>query len=241
VQLEEALACAEEFPKDPEQWALYTDQGNTQKLALFEETQMGPISRQLVSQFNGVAMIRFLERLTGIDGLVPDPHLAGGGLHQLEPGGFLKVHADFNRHEKLNLDRRVNVLLYLNEEWRDEWGGYLELWTRDMSRRAHRIAPLAGRVVIFNTTSNSFHGNPEPVASPPDISRRSLAFYYYTNGRPEEERAPVHSTLYQTPGKAPVGPGDTANRWSQTLRRVARELTPPILVKVVRRMRGRAS
>jgi 2OG-Fe(II) oxygenase superfamily len=227
-----AEACAEEFPGPEAGWDVYTDQGNTRKLATADEALMGPLTRQLVAAFNGGAMIAFLEELTGIDGLVPDPHLLGGGLHQLNPGGFLKVHADFNRHPKLDLDRRINLLLYLNPGWREEWGGGLELWDERMGACERYVNPIANRVVVFNTTSTSFHGNPRPVACPEGTARRSLAFYYYTNGRPDEERAEAHSTLYQEPGRPP--PGASA---SGRARRVARSLLPPALVSLARRAR----
>jgi hypothetical protein len=181
-------------------------------------------------------MIGFLEELTGITGLVADPHLIGGGLHELGPGGFLRVHADFNIHSHLKLDRRLNVLLYLNEDWDESWGGELELWDADMQRRAEPIAPVIARAVIFNVTDRSFHGNPNVVSCPPDRARRSMAFYYYTNGRPQDERAPAHSTLYQTPGRAPAavtGPEQALPRW----RRIAKDLAPPALVRATRRMR----
>src|SRR5581483_11811028 len=123
-----ARACHEEFAQaSREHWQLYTDAGNTRKLELSDETRMGPVSRHLVAQFNGRVMIEFLEELTGIRGLVGDPHLVGGGLHELGPGGFLRVHADFNIHPLLALDRRLNLLLYLNEDWDESWGGELEL------------------------------------------------------------------------------------------------------------------
>jgi len=64
-------------------------------------------------------------QLTGIDALVPDPHFEGGGLHQIEPGGHLKVHADFNRHPRTGLARRLNALIYLNRDWKPEYGGAL--------------------------------------------------------------------------------------------------------------------
>lgn len=197
-----------EYPRDRAEWDLYLDEGNSNKLAISDELRLGPVARRLIAELNGGAMIRFLEAMTGISGLVPDPHLLGGGLHQLDPGGFLRVHADFNHHPHLKLDRRLNFLLYLNEGWVGEWGGSLELWNEDMSSRDVSVVPVAGRAVVFSTTSTSFHGNPEPVACPDGLARRSIALYYYTNGRPEEERAAKHNTLYQTPGAAPAGPGD---------------------------------
>jgi Rps23 Pro-64 3,4-dihydroxylase Tpa1-like proline 4-hydroxylase len=192
-------AIVEEYPRDRAEWDLYLDEGNSKKLAISDESRLGPASRALVAELNGGAMIRFLETLTGITGLVPDPHLLGGGLHQLDPGGFLRVHADFNHHPHLKLDRRLNFLLYLNEDWQDDWGGALELWNGDMSERVVSIPPVAGRAVVFSTTSTSYHGNPEPVACPEGLARRSIALYYYTNGRPESERRAAHNTLYQTP------------------------------------------
>ncbi len=146
--------------------------------------------------------VNFLEKLTGISGLIPDPHYLGGGLHQIERGGFLKIHADFNRHSRLKLDRRINVLLYLNRPWEDTWGGHLELWDSTMTICADKIAPLFNRLVVFTTTDSSFHGHPDPLDCPPDVVRRSLALYYYTNGRPEREQSKVHSTLHQArPGE----------------------------------------
>ena len=229
-----ARACEAEFAQaSREHWQMYTDEGNTYKFELSDERRMGPVTRQLVAQFNGRAMIEFLEELTGIRGLVGDPYLVGGGLHELRPGGFLRVHADFNVHPLLNLDRRINVLLYLNEDWEDDWGGELELWDRTMHERAAAIPPVLGRAVIFNTTDRSFHGNPNVVSCPEDRARRSLAFYYYTNGRPQEERSDLHGTLYQTPGEAPLTP--QAPRPRSRARRLARELVPPLLVRALRR------
>ncbi len=204
LPLEIASACAEEFPGvDDIAWDLYTDNGRTLKLTTDNEALMPPIARQLVGQFNSGAMIRFLEELTGITGLVADPYLGGGGLHRIEPGGFLDVHADFNKHAYLNLDRRINVLYYLNPEWHDEWEGHLELWDRTMSRCERRVAPILNRCVVFNTTDHSFHGHPARLACPAGIGRKSMAFYYYTNGRPADEVSAAHSTLYQTPGREP--------------------------------------
>jgi len=237
-----AEQCAAEFPGPEAGWDFYADGGNTKKFATSDEALMGPLTRQLVAAFNSRPMIEFLEELTGITGLVTDPQLLGGGLHQLNPGGFLNVHADFNVHPHLKLDRRINVLLYVNPNWQEEWAGHLELWNEDMSVCAQRIAPVANRVVIFNTTSTAFHGNPEPVACPDGNARRSLAFYYYTIGRPEEERAAAHTTLYQEPGKGLTeagGNGAAAPRPSK-LKAGLRRVLPPIVVDGAKRLRRRA-
>jgi Rps23 Pro-64 3,4-dihydroxylase Tpa1-like proline 4-hydroxylase len=188
---------AEEFPApDSEIWRKF-EHAHSKKLALMDEERMPPTTRQLLYQLNGGAFVSYLEQLTGIDGLVSDPHFEGGGIHQIPRGGRLEVHADFNWHARLRLDRRLNVLVYLNRGWRDEYGGNLELWTRDMSRCEVRIAPVFNRCVVFSTTDFSYHGHPHPLACPEGMSRKSIALYYYTNGRPADERSEAHSTLYQ--------------------------------------------
>jgi Rps23 Pro-64 3,4-dihydroxylase Tpa1-like proline 4-hydroxylase len=141
-------------------------------------------------------MLLWLEALTGIEGLIPAPYFGGGGLHQIEPGGFLKIHADFNVHPKLKLDRRLNMLVYLNKDWRDEYGGHLELWDRDLSACRKKILPSFNRTVIFSTTDTSFHGHPHPLTAPVGMSRKSVSLYYYTAGRPEAERSAPHDTLF---------------------------------------------
>lgn len=168
------------------------------KLGYSNELAFGQTLRGLVHVFNSGPFLRYLEGLTGIDGLLPDPHMTGGGLHQYLPGAELRVHADFNKLPGYDLDRRLNLLLYLNPRWDDAWGGGLELWDRGMHACVQRISPIANRCVVFSTTRDSYHGMPDPLACPDGITRRSLALYYYSNGRPEAERGPAHSTLWQT-------------------------------------------
>jgi Rps23 Pro-64 3,4-dihydroxylase Tpa1-like proline 4-hydroxylase len=134
--------------------------------------------------------IRIAEEATGISGLFSDPDLFGAGLHCIPSGGFLKMHVDFNQHPK-GWHRRVNVLIYLNEIWRDEWRGHLQL---GVGADAKRIAPIGGRCVIFETNEQSWHGHPEPLACPEDVQRRSLALYFYTKEPPKDE---AHTTIYR--------------------------------------------
>jgi hypothetical protein len=170
------------------------------KFAFRNIPELGPASRSLIDTLNAEAFVEFLGRLTGIPGLVSDPQLEGGGFHLIVRGGMLKVHADFNVHPVLRAQRRVNVLLYLNEGWQEEWGGALELWPQDMSAPARVVLPVFNRMVIFGTTDTSYHGHPEPLACPPDVVRRSLALYYYAAQSPGLEE---HSTLWQQrPGDA---------------------------------------
>lgn len=173
------------------------------KLGYSNELDFGPTLRALVHELHSAPFLRYLERLTGIAHLIPDAHMTGGGLHQYLPGAVLRMHADFNKLPQFDLDRRLNLLVYLNPQWDEAWGGALELWDRQMHGCVQRIAPLANRCVVFSTTHDSFHGMPDPLACPDGITRRSLALYYYSNGRPEDERRGEHSTLWQArPGEA---------------------------------------
>ena len=184
------------------------------KLGFSDLTLVGPALRQIFLEMSSAPFLRFLERLTGISGLVPDPHLIGGGLQQSVPGAILKIHADFAHHPETWLDRRLNVLLYLNENWKEEYGGHLELWTSDMSRCAQRILPVAKRCVIFNTTPTSFHGVPTPLACPEGLTRKAAVLYYYTNGRPQTETYADNNTNFQRRPEDLAGPA--AQRENQT-------------------------
>jgi hypothetical protein len=195
-----AEEAAASFPSaDDIAWGHYQDAGRTEKLATSDEAVMPAPLRQLIWALNAGPTVRFLETLTGITGLVADPHLGGGGLHRIEQGGFLDVHADFNIEPHLRLDRRLNLLLYLNPGWDEAWGGQLELWDRERGA-VRSILPVMNRCVVFATTDDALHGHPTPLTCPPEVARQSVALYYYSNGRPAQERSPAHSTLYLRAG-----------------------------------------
>ena len=152
-----------------------------------------PFIQHVLFAFNSYPVIHFLEQLTGIEGLIPDPHYSGGGLHQILPGGKLAIHSDFNVHPLMKVWRRLNLLLYLNEDWRADYGGNLELWDGGMNRCIKSIAPLFNRCVVFNTDRRSYHGHPEPLNTPEGVTRKSLALYYYSAAPApgEDEQRPV--------------------------------------------------
>ena len=190
-------AVLREFPAPGEtRWARF-DNPQEKKLGFYyASSSISDTVRRFLDAMNGFEMLLFLEALTGIEGLIPDPYFGGGGLHQIEPGGFLKVHADFNVHPKLKIDRRLNMLIYLNENWREEYGGHLELWDTDMKSCRKRILPTFNRTVVFSTTDTSFHGHPHPLTSPQGVTRKSVSLYYYTAGRPDAERSAPHDTIF---------------------------------------------
>lgn len=221
-------AVLDEFPLPDEiKWGEFNNPAE-KKLAVNDETKIGPATRLLLHELTSSSFLSFLETLTNIEGLIPDPHLWGGGLHQIKRGGYLKVHADFNWHRKLRLDRRLNLLIYLNRDWKEEYGGHLELWNENMTKCEKKILPIFNRCVVFNTTDVSFHGHPDPLMCPEQQTRKSLALYYYTNGRPADEASPAHTTLFQ---RRP-GEGFGASFFSFLTR-----LTPPVLNDAITRLR----
>lgn len=192
--LEAVLA---DFPRPDEiEWASF-DNPTEKKLGYRYTSPLKRDLRDFLYEMSAPPVLRFLEELTGIEGLIPDPYFGGAGPHQILPGGFLKIHTDFNWHPLMKLDRRLNLLVYLNEDWKEEYGGHLELWDRGMTRCEERILPVFNRTVVFSTTDFSFHGHPTPLACPEGRSRKSVSFYYYTNGRPEAERSAPHDTIFQ--------------------------------------------
>ena len=196
---EEALdRVLAEFP-DNDNDAWYRKSVDTSiKLSCNDRDAFGPQTSLLIDQLNAPKMLDFLSRLTGIENLIPDAHLFGGGLHQILPGGFLKIHADFNKHPDWHLDRRLNVLLFLNRDWREKYGGHLELWDEEMVSCKRQVLPVFNRLVVFSTTDTSFHGHPDPLRCPEEQSRKSIALYYYTNGRDDVVASGSHSTIYKS-------------------------------------------
>ena len=144
-----------------------------------KELQYDQKARSVFFELNSGLFIRFLEKVTGINGLIPDPFFAESGFHQMEKDGFLNVHSDFSHHDSLGLERRVNLLFYLNEDWKKEYNGYLSLYDKKINKISS-YAPKANRCIIFTTSNISYHGHPEPLMSPKGIFRKSIAMYYYT-------------------------------------------------------------
>lgn len=171
--------CLREFPNRDKAQIAY-DRSQEKRKFEYKPEVLSPAVRSLFYSFNSLPFISFLRNVTGINGLIPDPYFLGAGLHEVLPGGYLNVHTDFNHHDPLDVERRINVLIYLNKGWKEEYGGALELWDEKMKNCRSRIIPLFNRCVIFNTSSISYHGNPEPVVHPEGVSRRAIALYYYT-------------------------------------------------------------
>ena len=221
-----------EFPNPGEiKWQRF-DNEQELKLASASESSFGPVTRLLLYHLNSITFLEFLGNVTGITNLIPDPCFDGGGLHQIVRGGKLGIHADFNKHPRYGLDRRLNLLLYLNKDWREEYGGCLELWNRDMTACEAKIMPVFNRLMVFGTTDFTYHGHPDPLRCPEGVTRKSLALYYFSNGRPADEISGEHSTLFQQRGKDEVKPD-----YRQRLRRLANDLLPPLITRRLQKHR----
>ena len=193
----------DEFPTpDGTSWIQYKHV-NENKLGKSGRDEFPPLIGRVVDELNSPEFVDFVSQLTGIEGLLADPSFEGGGLHQTERGGFLNVHADFMvHHHRAGWRRRINLILFLNEDWDPAWRGALELWDREMTHVVSSVPPLLNHAVLFNTTEESFHGYPDPLLCPASVTRKSLAFYYYT---PDGARK-TKSTNYQ------ARPGDGGRR-----------------------------
>ena len=188
-----------DFPKNIKDIGNEYNNKAEKKLSLNQSEKFSQITNNFINYLNSAPFVKFLNSLTGIqETLITDPYLAGGGLHELKDGGHLNVHADFNQHPKMKLDRRLNILIYLNHNWREINGGHLELWDKEMKKCEKKILPVFNRMVVFSTTDFSYHGNPEKVKVDQLNSRKSIALYYYSNGRPASERKlGLHSTIFR--------------------------------------------
>ena len=178
--------------------------------------------KKLFDFLNSDFFLNFLQLITNIqEKLIPDFELNGGGLHEIKKGGLLKIHSDFNKHPSLDLDRRLNVLIYLNKDWKEEYGGHLEFWDKEMTSCREKVLPIFNKMVIFSTTDNSNHGHPDPLNCPDNMSRKSIATYYYTKGRPINEIDKMFSknTTYF---KDRLGQNNETDQNSGTLKRFLR-------------------
>lgn len=222
--------CVRDFPAGSDVAEQKFDRHQERQKESFNPDILPPSTRQIFYSFNSRPFIRVIENITGLKGLIPDPYFAGAGLHRIHQGGHLSMHADFNHHKPMNLERRVNVLIYLNKDWRAEYGGQLELWDQGMTRCAQSIVPGFNRCVIFNTTQESMHGNPQPINHPERVPRRSIALYYYTSTWDETKR--------DTTTQFRVRPGTTDRvDWRTKINEVAVELAPPVVIRNFRRLK----
>ena len=213
---------------------------NSIKITTRGSLRFGRNTLDFVNFLNSEIFLNFLGDLTSLERpLISDPYFWGGGFHEIKQGGFLKIHADFNKHKNLGLDRRLNVLVYLNKKWKKEYGGHLELWNKDMTSCIKKISPDFNTVVIFSTTDESYHGHPDYLKCPPEMSRKSLALYYYTNGRPTKEineGLESHGTIYKARKGYSQDDKKHMNSVASKISSIPRMILPPIIYQGIKKI-----
>lgn len=142
-----------------------------------------------------MAFLDFLGALTGIEGLIPDPHFRGAGLSLTLPGGHLALHADFNRDRTRHLQRKLTVLYYLGHDWETRWGGALELWDEPRTRCEASHLPLLDRMIVMAHGDTYWHGHPTPLACPEGRFRASISAYYYV-ASPSPDEHDAHGAIW---------------------------------------------
>jgi Rps23 Pro-64 3,4-dihydroxylase Tpa1-like proline 4-hydroxylase len=175
----------------------YLDQKNKFQKTKFDENS---VMDNVFKEMNSQEFLNWLQEVSEIeDKLLGDDDLFGGGLHQSIHGAFLNVHVDYNIHPETKFHRRLNVIVYMNKDWKDAYEGHLELWdltSQDEQVLLGKYAPTFNRCVIFETNEISFHGHPKALNTPKNVNRKSIATYYYTKTRPAHEIAEDHNTIY---------------------------------------------
>lgn len=198
LDTELAITLSEKFPSSTQrQWVRFSNE-REKKLAYSDVYNLGDdtdLFRSAIAKMESRDFLDRLAQLVDVDELHTDHTYLGGGLHRIERDGHLALHSDFNFHPRLRKKRKVNLLLFLNRDWKQEWGGHLELWKRDMSECAKKITPIFNRCVIFTTESDSWHGHPHPLTCPEGVARKSIALYYYT----DEHIEYTHGTIFRKP------------------------------------------
>lgn len=234
----------DEFPDLSQKNSQKFDNPHEIKLAGRGERFFGAETKRLMQFLNSEYFLNFLQVLTNIkEPLFGDPYFQGAGQHEIKKGGLLKIHADFNKHPISGLDRRINVLIYLNKDWEEAYGGHFELWDRNMEKCEKKILPTFNTMAIFSTTDFSYHGHPNPLNCPDGRSRKSLALYYYSNGRPKSEIDPnleKHSTIFRERKNSAMDKVAFSKRGQLNAKSIIKGLTPPFIWNGLRNQIGRA-
>ena len=189
------------------------------KVQVVESGKFSPPVAQLNQALASPEFLDLLSYAFEIPNLLADSELVGGGVHQTGPQGHLDVHVDFNYIAERALHRRLNILVYFNKDWREEWGGRVELWDKDVKVCHHSFLPILNRCIIFETSEISYHGV-TAVKCPAGVSRKSFAAYYYTREAPADWKGKSHSTMFKArPDEKLKGallmPAEKAVRWTR--------------------------
>jgi hypothetical protein len=207
--------------------------GLEKKIGTRPNALLGPASQAYFNAIHSGLFVAFLTEITGIKGLLPDPQLLNGGLHEVPHGGAFVAHVDFKKHSVTQLDNRLVLLTYVNRGWEDSYGGELELYDGETKKCVKTITPVFGRSVLLYHSPLSWHGHSVPVNAPDRRSRKSLAAYYYSNGR--DDVAASDYLRIEEDGSVPMWP--TPVSMSEKVKIGLKQLTPPIFMNWAKDLR----
>lgn len=162
----------------------------------YNDLEATPIQDQVVSALHSSPVLKWLQEVTDTVDLIPDPHLIGAGYAKSYSGDSLKIHTDFNWNEQLHLHRRLSVVIYLNEDWQEKWGGNLDFYDTSREKIISRVVPGAGNAVFWSYHNLAYHGYPEPINCPKGKSRKVLRLFYYVSNSKYDDKFPPHRSLY---------------------------------------------
>ena len=193
------------FPaEDSEMWTWKSNDENSIKYMCqnIDKIKTLPTLYEIIEYLNSENFCKMLSIIFGIPNLVSDMQVGGGGLHMIGNGGFLKIHSDFNVADTMpDYNRRLNLIYYLSDDWKDEYNGQLELWNTDLTKCQVKLSPIFNRMMCFVTQPEgdtiSWHGHPKPLEVPDGVYRKSIALYYYTKEEPNNIFAEKHKTIYK--------------------------------------------
>ena len=207
VKKKHLIAAHKEFEKvKTHQWRVFT-RNNSYMEECYEFTDL-PNLRDMIHNFNSTEFIKWLEALSGIKGLIPDPHGVGGGIMRCKTGDHLKIHTDFNWNDELRLHRVMSIILYFSKNWKKEWNGDLQFWDQQRKKMIRHYYPEQGRILIWNYHKRGFHGHPIPLATPKNIYRDGLRMFYFLSDSTYKKSDPPHQSYYwyDEKSKTPYNP-----------------------------------
>lgn len=153
-----------------------------------------PIIKKMFDKLQSSEMVNTISHITGINGLESDPHFHGAGIHAYPNRGKLDMHLDYSIHPITKKERRINLIIYMNPDWKQEYGGNLELWDDKLQSHTTIITPSWNTAVLFRTNNMSYHGLPHPIQCPVGEYRKSLAIYYVSE--PTDTACPRYKAEY---------------------------------------------
>ncbi len=210
-----------------DQWLTFDQDGLERTLRMRSALELGNAGSQFVSLLHSAAFLYLLSEITGIWQLLPDPYLQGGGHAMMRRGDFFGVHADRNIAYDTGMTRRLAMIVFLNKDWRSDYGGCLELWNHEATRAEVTIEPVFNRTALFEVAYPNYHGVPQPLACPPERTRNSFLVYYHTVGVNEGDRVTPHSSRF-----AP----QFYRKRKSLVQRAAEQIAPPFALNFARKL-----